>query len=113
MNINEQALEEVADLLWMSANMEVGVCAADRRTIGYGNSEALAREVVTAYHAAFTTESLLDTREGLALANTAYKEGASDMLHACNDSGEGVPFIKPASPYSAPLLKMIKAAEAS
>lgn len=53
-------------------------------------------------------EDLLDTRAGLALANAAYSEGAADMLKACNRAGPGQVFNKPVSPYSAPLLKMIK-----
>lgn len=58
--------------------------------------------------AGLTVESLLDTKAGLALANTAWQEGAATMLMACNDSSPGVPWEKPRSPYSAPLLRMIK-----
>lgn len=54
-------------------------------------------------------EDLLDTRAGLALANHAFQEGLGDGIRACNDSLEGEPFVKPISPYSAPLLALIKA----
>lgn len=57
----------------------------------------------------FTIESLADTRLGLALASQAFKEGVSAGIRACNESLEGEPFVKPVSPYSAPLLAMIKA----
>lgn len=57
---------------------------------------------------------LLDTRAGLALANTARKEGAAAMDQAHRDiekdRARGVPypiFYKPGSPYSAPLLRRI------
>lgn len=56
-----------------------------------------------------TFEGLLDTRAGLSLANAAYHEGLGDAIRACNDSLEGEPFVRPVSPYSAPLLAMIKA----
>lgn len=56
-----------------------------------------------------TAEDLVETRHGLALANQAFKEGLSAGIRACNESLEGEPFVKPVSPYSAPLLAMIKA----
>jgi len=56
-----------------------------------------------------TAEDLLDTRAGLALANEAYRGGLSAGIRACNESLEGEPFVKPVSPYSAPLLALIKA----
>lgn len=59
--------------------------------------------------APLTAEELLDTREGLALANAAFGEGMSAGIRACNESLEGEPFVKPVSPYSAPLLALIKA----
>lgn len=55
-------------------------------------------------------ESLLDTREGLALAKTAYSEGASHMLRSCNEHTSG-PWSPPENPYSAPLLGMIRGGE--
>lgn len=56
-----------------------------------------------------TAEDLLDARAGLALANKTFQEGMSAGIRACNDSLEGEPFVKPISPYSAPLLALIKA----
>lgn len=56
-----------------------------------------------------SVEELVTTRVGLALANAAFKEGLSAGIRACNESLEGEPFVKPVSPYSAPLLAMIKA----
>lgn len=56
-----------------------------------------------------TAEELGTTRAGLALANQAFKEGLSAGISACNASGPDRPFVKPDSPYSAPLLAMIKA----
>lgn len=53
-------------------------------------------------------ESLLDTDAGLALANAAWKEGASMMLRSVNYHEDG-PWEKPESPYSAPLLARIAA----
>lgn len=51
-------------------------------------------------------DDLIETREGLALANAAWKEGASAMLRAVNEHESG-PWVKPVSPYSAPLLRRI------
>ena len=48
-------------------------------------------------------ESLLDTTAGLALAHTAWQEGASGMLRSVNEHESG-PWSKPENPYSAPLL---------
>lgn len=56
-----------------------------------------------------SVEDLVTTRTGLALANTAFNEGMSAGIRACYESASGKPFIKPVSPYSAPLLAMIKA----
>ncbi|MGH3651575.1 hypothetical protein [Glutamicibacter sp.] len=56
-----------------------------------------------------SVEELITTRAGLALANAAFNEGLSAGIRACNESLEGEPFVKPVSPYSAPLLAMIKA----
>lgn len=53
-------------------------------------------------------EDLTGTRAGLALANDAYTAGISAGIRACNKTKPGEPFIKPVSPYSAPLLAMIK-----
>lgn len=53
-----------------------------------------------------SAEDLLDSDAGLALANTAWKEGARDWKHYAN--GEQ-PAPKPFSPYSIPLLKRINA----
>jgi hypothetical protein len=50
-------------------------------------------------------ENLLDTRAGMALANAAWHEGASSAIRYCNDDDA---VTKPVSPYSAPLLAMIK-----
>lgn len=56
-----------------------------------------------------TAEDLLDTLEGLALANASFNEGAGAGVTACTESAEGEPFVKPTSPYSAPLLALINA----
>jgi hypothetical protein len=50
---------------------------------------------------ALRAEDLLDTRAGLALANAAWREGASAMLRSVNEHKLG-PWQKPASPYSVP-----------
>ena len=55
-----------------------------------------------------TAEELLDDRAGLALANAAWKEGASTMLRSVNGHDHG-PWSPPVSPYSAPLLNRIAA----
>ena len=52
-------------------------------------------------------EDLLDTRAGLALAHTAWSEGAGSMLQAVNEHESG-PWVKPENPYSAPLLSAIR-----
>lgn len=76
--------------------------------------EELSERVIRAYLAVAqpvvnSVEELVTTRVGLALANAAFKEGLSAGIRACNESLEGEPFVKPVSPYSAPLLAMIKA----
>jgi len=58
---------------------------------------------------AATMDDLLSTRAGLALANAAFGEGLSAGVRACNDADDGKPFAQPVSPYSAPLLALIKA----
>lgn len=83
----------------------------------YGNHGDLAHIAVNAYvHARAadqpgmaSAEKLTTTRAGLALANAAFKEGMSAGIKACNEAREGEPFVKPVSPYSAPLLALIKA----
>lgn len=55
-------------------------------------------------------DSLLDTRAGLPLANTAWNEGAAAMVRAVEDAERTGVFTKPRSPYSAPLLRMMKEA---
>lgn len=57
-------------------------------------------------------EDLLDTKAGMALANSAWQEGASAMLRSINQHTSG-PWQKPTSPYSAPLLRMLNAGESS
>lgn len=57
-----------------------------------------------------TAEGLLDLRAGLALAHDSWNQGASTMLQVCNDLFPGDIWEKPVSPYSAPLLHMIKEA---
>lgn len=59
-----------------------------------------------------TAEDLLDTRAGLALANGAFKEGMSAVFKAYAEAGETGVFTKPVSPYSAPLLRIIKGGDA-
>lgn len=46
-----------------------------------------------------SVEELVTTRAGLALANSAFNEGLSAGIKACNESLEGEPFVKPVSPY--------------
>jgi hypothetical protein len=60
-------------------------------------------------HPPLKAEDLLDTRAGLALANAAFGEGLSAGIKACNEAEGKQPFVKPESPYSAPLLAMVKA----
>jgi|GEM_PF-5258053 len=61
---------------------------------------------VNAQH--MTAEALAETRPGLALANTAFGEGLSAGIRACNEAEDGQPFVRPVSPYSAPLLAIIR-----
>ena len=58
-----------------------------------------------------TAEDLLGTRSGLALANAAFGEGLSAGIKACNEADDGQSFRKPISPYSSPLLAIIKKGE--
>ncbi|WP_121866157.1 hypothetical protein [Glutamicibacter nicotianae] len=69
----------------------------------------LAERVAVAQPEVNSVEELVTTRTGLALANQAFKEGLRAGIRACNASGPDKPFTKPESPYSAPLLAMIKA----
>ncbi|KTR79136.1 hypothetical protein NS234_01840 [Microbacterium oxydans] len=60
-----------------------------------------------------SADDLIATRVGLALANTAWQEGASTMLRSVNEHDEGKPgdrkpWSAPVSPYSAPLLARMK-----
>ncbi|RKS16727.1 hypothetical protein DFO58_3284 [Arthrobacter sp. AG1021] len=109
------AIEAAGQALWkrMSDPLERKVYAfTDAPSMmPYSNH---ARAAVSAYLAAAlpevtSVEELVTTRAGLALANTAFGEGLSAGIRACNASGPDRPFKKPVSPYSAPLLAMIKA----
>lgn len=85
-------------------------CDWEGTAANHGAAEALhAAHQAAAVLAAITAESLTDTRQGLALANQAWREGAATMLQVCNDLFPGDIWEKPVSPYSAPLLRMIKA----
>lgn len=64
--------------------------------------EFLADEEVTA-------EDLLETVEGLSVANASFNEGMGAGVAACTESAEGEPFVKPVSPYAAALLALIEA----
>lgn len=81
--------------------------------VDFPDYQAMARHQMEALAVALPevtrVEELVTTRAGLALANTAFGEGLSAGIRACNASGPDRPFKKPVSPYSAPLLAMIKA----
>jgi hypothetical protein len=49
----------------------------------------------------------IETREGLALASAAWREGAAAMARAMKEAEETGLFERPANPYSAQLLRMI------
>jgi len=60
-----------------------------------------------------SVDDLIATRAGLALANAAWHEGASATLRSVNEhdddaSSPGMPWSKPISPYSGPLLARIR-----
>ncbi len=113
--LNPDALEAASRAIdpeaWEVVDKHPGDPGAERLRASL-TSEATKQ--VSAYFAAALPEvtsvdSLLDTRAGLALANEAFAEGLSAGIRACNAAEGDVPFKKPVSPYSAPLLALIKA----
>lgn len=102
-----EALFTVVDLQNFRAIVESGTPLARNtvlRLIENAQASAPAAQPVVN-----SVEELVMTRAGLALANTAFEEGLSAGIRACNATDDGAPFKKPVSPYSAPLLAIIKA----
>ena len=110
MSTPEQLNPDALEAAWKSTEEHVKRYGA---LVGVSMPD-IVKHAVTAYRAAAqpgmaSAEKLTTTRAGLALANAAFKEGMSAGIKACNEAREGEPFVKPVSPYSAPLLALIKA----
>lgn len=94
--LNPDAVDRVAKALMDDAGYTWGN-ATEKFRDGFRHHARIALTV--SQPVVNSVEELVTTRAGLALANSAFNEGLSAGIKACNESLEGEPFVKPVSPY--------------